>query len=140
MHSSIKKIIIICLLFLSSSICFASEQIEFQMGNDYLITTDENITTTLVANPNIVTLNPFFTIFNEKNVVLVHPKKVGKTTFTIFIGKNENVFNVTVISKKAAPDDRVIEKGCFEIMMLDSPPTFQQLEINEANKSGKEAK
>ena len=140
MKLSIKKIIIICLLFIGSNVCFAAEGIELQMGNDYLITSDKNMSTTLVANPDILAISPFFTIFNEKNVLLIHPQKVGKTSFTIFIGKDDNVFNVTIIPQKSTPDNRTIEKGDFEIMLLDAPPTFNKFDLDDTNKNEKGTK
>lgn len=137
MNLSIKKIIIICLLFLSSNVCFAAEALELQMGNDYLITSDKNMSTTLVANPDILTLSPFFTIFNEKNVLLLHPQKIGKTSFTIFIGKNDTSFNVKIIPQKSTPDNRTIEMGDFEIMLLDTPPAFNQFKLDGSDKNEK---
>lgn len=128
----IKKIILINLIFgsflFSSNASLAVDDIEIQLGSDYLIATDKNVTTTFVTDPSIIILEPFFTIFNEKNVLLLHPQKVGKTQFTIFVGNDDNIFNVRVISKKTPPDNIVIRKGAFEIMLLDEPPTLEQFE------------
>lgn len=140
MNLSIKKIIIICLLFVSSHVCFAAESIELQMGNDYLITCDKNMSTSIVANPDILTISPFFTIFNEKNVLLIHPQKIGKTSFTIFIGKNDTTFNVNIIPQRSTPDNSTIEKGDFEIMPLDEPPTFNKFNIDGTDKNEKGTK
>jgi len=138
MNISLKRIIIICLLFISSNICFAAENLELQMGNDYLITSDKNMSTTIVANPGLLTISPFFTIFNEKNVLLLHPQKIGKTSFSIFICKDDTVFNVTVVPQKSTPDNRTIQKGDFEIMTLDTPPSFNQVVPGDQKENGAE--
>lgn len=140
MNLSIKKFIIIYLFLVSSNVCFAAESIELQMGNDYLITCDKNMSTSIVANPDILTISPFFTIFNEKNVLLIHTQKIGKTSFTIFIGKNDTAFNVNIIPQRSTPDNSTIEKGDFEIMLLDAPPSFNKFKIDDTDKNGKETK
>lgn len=121
------KIILIGLI-LSSNICFAADEIEISLGTDYIISADKIVSTTFVADESIVTLTPFFTIFNEKNVLLLHPQKVGKTSFTIFIGNDDNIFNVTVTPKKAQVENKIIQIGDFEIMLLDAPPVIKELD------------
>lgn len=123
----IKNIFLICLLLFSANICLANETLEIQMGNDYLITTDENVRTTFVSNPDIIALNPFFTIFNEKNVLLLHPEKIGKTCFTIFLDNTGVLFDVTVKPGKTQPDTKTQNRNVFEIMPLDAPPNVKQL-------------
>jgi len=123
----IRNIFLICLLVLGTNNCFANENLEIQLGTDYLITTDENVRTTFVADPDIITLSPFFTIFNEKNVLLLHPEKVGKASFTIFLDNTGVLFDVTVKQNKTQPDARSLNKDVFEIMPLDAPPNVEQL-------------
>jgi len=123
----IKNIFLICVLVLSTNICLADENIEIQLGNDYLITTEESIKSNFVANPDIITLNPFFTIFNEKNVLLLHPQKIGKSTFSIFLKNSDVVFNVVVKPAKTKPDTKSIYLDDFEIIPLDAPPNLQKL-------------
>jgi len=124
----IRNIFLICLLVLGTNICFANEHIEIQLGNDYLITTDENVKSSFVSNPDVVTLNPFFTIFNEKNVLLLHPLKVGKGCFTIFLEKSDVAFDVVVKPSKTNPDIKSLDVNVFEIMPLDAPPNVEELD------------
>lgn len=126
MKSVFKKILLILMFFLSTNLCIAAEEIQIELGNDYLITSDKNVKTTLIANPKIITLSPFFTIFNEKNVLLLHPERVGKTSFTIFLDKSKVIFNLTVKPKSQKPNSNTITKGCFEIMLLDAPPEIKK--------------
>lgn len=124
-----KKLFLILFLFIfSNGGCLAAEQFEVQLGKDYLVTTDEYIKTTLVENNSIVTLNPFFTIFNEKNVLLLHPVALGKTNFTIFLTNSDAIFNVEVKPNKKDSDTNTIQKGVFEIMLLDAPPDLNDVE------------
>lgn len=121
------SILVLGFIFLISSACFANEQIEINMGSDYLISTDKNITSSFVSDNSIVTLSPFFNIFNEKNVLLLHPRKEGKTKFSIFIGNDDNIFDVTVKPNSTKANDTTFKKGVFEIMLLDSPPNIPNI-------------
>lgn len=123
-------VLFIGLFFCNYAQCFAAEQLEIQFGKDYLITTDESIKTTIVENNSIVTLTPFFTIFNEKNVLLLHPVAIGATKFTIFLDKSDTIFNVEVKSAKKDSDFKTIQKGSFEIMLLDAPPDLNDVEFS----------
>lgn len=130
MNSLIRNIFLISLIFLSiilssANFCLANEDLEVKLGNDYLIATDKTIKTTIVTDEKIITLEPFFTIFNEKNVILLHPQKVGKTTFTIFLDTSDVTFNITVRPSTSTLNTRTIHKNIFEIMLLDSPPDLE---------------
>lgn len=135
----IKKIIILSLILISSNLCYAAQQADLHIGTDYLITTDENVTSTLVANPNIITLSPFFTIFNEKNVYLMHPEKLGKTIATINIGAKNYTFCFVIKPQTNKPDELLIETDGLEIMPLDTPPEFPSTPENKNNKDEKGA-
>lgn len=133
------KLALISLFILIPNFCFANEKLEIQVGNDYLITTDKIVTSSFVADNSIATLTPFFTIFNEKNVLLLHPQKVGKTSFTIFSDKSDTIFDLTVKSNKPAEkpvdkpankpesDFQETTKGDFEIMLFDAPPNLNEV-------------
>lgn len=119
---SIKKIVLTILLCFGACACFAAEDFQVQLGQDYLIETDKNVSYSLVADPSILTLSPFFTIFNEKNVLLLHPQKVGKTNFTVFLDGPDLTFNVVV--KSTPVNFKTISKSDYEIMLLDAPPNI----------------
>lgn len=116
-----KKILLISILCLIPSICFAAETVEINLGNNYIVTTENTVTKTIPSNPDIITITPFFTIFNEKNILLLHPKKIGKSNLTIIQDKKETVFVVVVKSKKAKIPVN-FEKSGFSFSLLDEPP------------------
>lgn len=130
-----KNILLIGLIsiFLSgANFCLADETLEIQLGSDYLITSDKTIKTTFVSDERVLTLEPFFTIFNEKNVWLIHPQKVGKTNLTLFLDKSDITFNITVRPHSSTMNDKTIHKNIFEIMPLDSPPSIEEeLKLDE---------
>lgn len=125
-----KKIFLLFSLILSPNFCFAAETLSFSLGYDYIITTDEPIKANLVDNSEILSVNPFFTIFNEKNVLLAHPQKVGKTLVTLLGDKNNIVLDVTVNPENAACTFKPVKKDWFEVTLLDQPPTFKDFEID----------
>jgi len=127
MKVMIKKFFLISILLISANFCLAAENVEVFMCNDYLVTSDEKVKAILVANPAIVSLNPFFTIFNEKNVVFLHPQRVGKSAVTFCLEGSEVVLNVIVKANKNKKDIEALNVGGFEIMPLDAPPTMHQL-------------
>lgn len=125
----ILKLILISIFFLVGNSSYSSEFLTVHLGQDYLITTEKTVGIASVAHPEILSLAPFFTIFNEKNVILLHPRKVGRTSFTIFSGNKGTTFDVTVKPKAAVPFANLI-KGDFEIMLLDEPPVIEELDID----------
>lgn len=138
MRITLKKILVLCLLFLNinscANFCLAAGTIQVQLGSDYLITTGKSVKTSLVTNPELVSLTPFFTIFNEKNVLLLHPKKAGQTYITIFLKDGDASFNVIVKSDKNSHEFDNQQIGDFEIMLFDAPPSMKA--VSPAIKSG----
>lgn len=134
-----KNILLIGLIsiFLSgANFCLADETLEIQLGQDYLITSDKTVKTTFVSDERVLNLEPFFTIFNEKNVWLIHPQKVGKTNLTLFLDKSDVTFNVTVRPHCETMNDKTIHKNIFEIMPLDMPPSVEEeLKLDEPPKA-----
>lgn len=126
----IKKLFLIFILFFVPKICFGAETLNINLGSDYLITTQKSIKTSVLINPDIATINPFFTIFNEKNVLLLHPKKVGKTILKIVADNKENSFEINVKSKTASLTDKAIKLGDFEFFIIDAPPVIEDLKLD----------
>jgi len=124
-----KKLFLIATFFLVGNASFSAEVLTINLGQDYILATEKMVTVASVANPSILTLAPFFTIFNEKNVLLLHPQKVGKTVFTVFWNNGSTTFDATVKPKSDAPFTNLI-KGDFEIMLLDEPPVIEELDID----------
>lgn len=130
-----KIFIFIFIILLSSSFCIANEELEVQIGKDYLLTTDKLVISAFVSNPSIINLCPFFTIFNEKNVYMIHPQKVGKTSFTVFCKDGDFIFNISVKPEKPELKLKEISNKDFEILMLDIPPDFGKFNIDKTPKT-----
>lgn len=113
------------LLFLLSGFFFAAKAFEIQMNTDYLITTEDSAKKITVANPEILTITPFCTIYNEKDVMMLHPEKIGKTSFTIFLEGKSKTFSVIVTPEKKGAGFKPIQENGFEIILLDNPPKPQ---------------
>lgn len=133
-----KIFIFIFVILLSSSFCIANEELEVQIGKDYLLTTDKLVISAFVSDPTIITLSPFFTIFNEKNVYMIHPQKLGKTNFTVFCKDGDFIFNISVKPEKPELKLKETSNKDFEIFMLDIPPGFNKFNINKIPKSKSE--
>lgn len=85
---------------------------------------------TLVSEPQILTLSPFFTIFNEKNVILLHPLKIGSSDITIFSEKEYYNFKVQVKPKGSGISSQIIKNKDFEVVPLDSLPLNDKFDID----------
>lgn len=114
----------------------AGETIQLQLGQDYIITTEKKVGSSFVKDEKILTLAPFFTIFNEKNVLILHPKTLGKTEFRIFCEEKEYIFD-TEVKSKIENEQFPIKKDIFEIHLLDIPPSLNDLKnYDKTNPSG----
>lgn len=130
MKSSIKKIYLFLALILSPTFCLGAETLNLNMGQDYLIITADTINSNAVGSPKILSLKPFFTIFNEKNMILAHPEKVGKTKLTFFSTTGDTVFDINVKPENSDSTFCPINKNGIEFNLLDQPPTFENIEID----------
>lgn len=133
-----KFFIFIFIILLNSGFCIASEELEVQLGKDYLLTTDKLVISAFVSDPATVTLSPFFTIFNEKNVYMIHPQKVGKTNFTVFCKDGDFPFNISVKPEKPELKLKEMSNKDFEVLMLDIPPGFGKFNLDKTPKNKQE--
>ena len=122
--------ILILIFLLNSNVCFGNEALTINLGDDYLIMTKTSINANAVSNPEIITLTPFFTIFNEKNVFLLHPQKEGKSNLVFFFNNESKTFEITVNTKKSKPTFITNAYGDFEFILLDAPPNLEEIEID----------
>ena len=94
---------------------------------DCIISTDGKLTDISIEHNDIIDVYPLITIMNEKNTLIVHPLKEGKTSFSVLKnGRDKKTFNV-----KVTPSNTFIEavEG-FEIMPLDNPPDNYEYELD----------
>ena len=122
-----KKIILLLILILNSSFCLAAEKLDIQLGQDYLITFNKSVKNLYVSHPDVLLVSPFFTILNEKNVFLIHPKAQGKTNIMTVWGEMAKTYEATV-KAKSNQKPQIIEKELFDILPLDAPPKNKKFE------------
>jgi hypothetical protein len=109
----------ISLFLLCSTPVFAFE--------DGLISTDKKLSEIKIQDNTVIDVFPLYTIMNEKNTLIVHPLKAGKTKFSVVKdGKKTYVFNV-----KVTEDETIIDavEG-FDIFQIDCPPNFYEFELD----------
>lgn len=94
---------------------------------DCVIMTKGKLTDIRIEDNTIIDVYPLITIMNEKNTLIVHPLKLGKTKFsTIKNNKEKIVFNVTVEENKTIID----EIDGFSILQIDEPPTPEEFDLD----------
>ena len=114
-----KIILIISIIFFSISQVFANQ--------DYLIINNGRLTDISIEDNTVVDVYPLITIMNEKNTLIVHPLKNGKTRFWILKNKKEKViFNIEITENETKIDE--IEG--FDILEIDAPEGIYDFTID----------
>ncbi|HNW26161.1 MAG TPA: pilus assembly protein N-terminal domain-containing protein [Candidatus Gastranaerophilaceae bacterium] len=127
----VKKIILLTIFLLFGTNCFALESFEIHLGKSYILSTQSIVETIAVSDSEIVNVSPFFTIFNEKNVILVQPLKMGKSNLTIFTGKGDVKFEITVKPSVKYEELPRLQNEIFELLLLDTPPVIDEIKLDE---------
>jgi len=85
---------------------------------DCIITNDGKITDINIEDNSIIDVFPIVTIMNEKNTLMVHPLKPGKTRFCALKNeKNLVLFDVYVNDAET----RINAPDGFEVLTIDPP-------------------
>ena len=87
-----KKIILILSILLIPLQTFAFE--------DYIILSDLKVDSAYAKDDNIASVLPFFTIENNKNMLIVRAKSVGKTVIILETDSNNITLNVEISEDK----------------------------------------
>ena len=115
----IKKLILLFFLILAVSPVFAFE--------DCIITTNGKLTDISIEYNDIIDVYPLITIMNDKNTLIVHPLKIGKTRFCVLKNNKDKVmFNVNVTEEKTTIDN----VDGFDILGIDTPPGLYEYELD----------
>lgn len=125
-----KSILLTIFLLLGAS-CSAIESIEIDLDKNYILSTQRTVESLAVSKPDIVSVSPFFTIFNEKNVILIQPIKAGKFNLTVFTDKEDSVFEIIIkpaVGNKELPE---LQNEDFELFLLDVPPIMKEIKIDK---------
>ena len=107
------------LMFLFSAQAFAYE--------DCIVTAEAKLTGIQIQNNDIIDVFPLITVMNDKNTLIVHPLKQGKTKFSVIKNNNEKIiFEVKVTKSKT----EISQSEGFDILTIDCPMSgFETLEI-----------
>ena len=115
----IKKILILFTIFLTIQSVYA--------GRDCIVTTNGKLSDISIEHNDIIDVYPLITLMNEKNTLIVHPLKEGKTRFCILKnGKQKVMFNVNVTADKTIIDN---PEG-FEVWEIDEPPGIFEYKLD----------
>lgn len=115
----IKKIILLFSLIFAASPAFAFE--------DCIITTNGKLSDISIEHNEIIDVYPLITIMNEKNTLIIHPLKAGKTRFCVLKNNKDKVmFNVNITEEKTTVD----EVDGFDILEIDTPPGIYDYELD----------
>ena len=88
---------------------------------DCIISTNGKMSDIKIQDNKIIDVFPLITVMNDKNTLIVHPLKEGKTKFSIVKnGKDKYVFDVDVKTEKTSIDNI----SGFDILTVDCPPNM----------------
>ena len=114
-----KKWIIFVLSLLTLSEAFAFE--------DNIIITTGKLTGIKIQHNDVIDVFPLITISNDKNTLIVHPLKEGKTKFSVLKNnKDKIVFDVEV--SESSTNIKAVEG--FEVLKVDNPPDLYEYYFN----------
>ena len=100
-----------CSLLLPTLPAFAYE--------DCIISTNGKLTDIKIQHNDVIDVYPLVSISNNKNILIVHPLKVGTTKFSVLKNKKDKaVFTVQIGDKNTVISD----VSGYEILSIDNPP------------------
>ena len=106
----IKKLLLTILVFLIT--------IQTQAFQDCVVMNNGKITDINIEDNTIIDVYPLITVMNEKNTLIVHPLKTGKTRFcALKNNKNLVLFEVEVTDFGT----KIIHPEDFEVLSIDTP-------------------
>ncbi len=98
-----------------------------QAFEDCIITNDGHLSDISIEHNDVVDVYPLITIMNDKNTLIVHPLKEGKTRVCVLKDKKDKImFNIEVTKEKTIIDE---VKG-FDILGIDAPPGLYEYELD----------
>ena len=113
-----KKIILIFLIFFFT--------FQAQAFEDVILSAEEKISNIKIEEDSIINVNHLTTIQNKKNILFILPKREGKTKLFLTKKNKQYVFEIEVKKEKTY----VEKKEDFEIVSLDTPPSFFDYQID----------
>lgn len=116
----IKKFLISILILSVAQAVYAYE--------DCIITNNGKLTDINIEDNTIIDVYPIVTVMNEKNTLMVHPLKTGKTRFCVLKNnKSLALFDAEIDEFET----RINAPDGFEVLTLDSPFDEFEFELDE---------
>lgn len=95
---------------------------------DCIINSDLKLTNIDIADKSMLEVSHLITIMNEKNTLMIHPLKIGKTSFSVLKdGQDKLSFQVEITEDKTIVSE---QPGC-EVLGLDTPPEIIEINLDE---------
>ena len=95
---------------------------------DCIITNNGKLTDISIEDNTIIDVYPLVTVMNDKNTLIVHPLKSGKTRFCV-LKNNKNISMFTVEVNEFNTTINAPEG--FEVFTLDKPTDDFEFELDE---------
>ena len=98
-----------------------------QAFEDCIIINDGKITDINIEDNTVLDVFPLITIMNEKNTLIVHPLKTGKTRFCA-LKNNKNL--VLFEAEVTDCETKITSPKGFEVLSLDAPDNEFEFELD----------
>lgn len=115
----IKKFAIILSIFLTT--------LTVQAYEDCIVTNNGKLTDISIEDNTVVDVFPLITVMNEKNTLIVHPLKSGKTRFCV-LKNNKNIAMFTVEINEF--NTIINAPNGFDVLTLDPPTNDFEFELD----------
>ena len=119
-----KNKIIKLIMFLLISFIYVQNVFAYE---DALVMTNGKMTEIKIQDNKIIDVFPLITVMNDKNTIIVHPLKEGKTMFSLVKNNKDKYFFDVEITKEKT--NIVVPKG-FESLTVDCPPMEYGIEFD----------
>lgn len=94
---------------------------------DYIIINNGKLTDIKIEDNTIIDVYPMITVSNNKNTLIIHPLKIGKTKFyTLKNNKDVILFDVEVKENETI----INNVNGFEILAIDKPQNYEEILID----------
>ena len=94
---------------------------------DGLVVSNKKLSDIKIEDNTIIDVFPLYTVMNEKNMLIVHPLRIGNTRFSVL----KNNKDIVLFNVKVAEYETVIDPvDGFDVFQIDCPPNFYEFELD----------
>lgn len=99
----------------------AVENFDIKINNSYVLLVDEEPTSFMVSNPNVIDFQTITTLLNDKEQIFIHARKVGRTSFTVKTQNNKYEYSFNVLDNSTT-----VTKEYPNLIEIDKPQGVQE--------------